>query len=409
MPSRHANPSVLKSPGVGEKMGDRHRLWKVILELKKFQILIDILIQIQLTPFRKLHDGRYMNQRILNELTAQNMQSQHFTQDPRVAGTAYGFYERLQNDQRMIEHGGDVFCTSSLLLLIPKQNLGFFVSYTRMDSALRENLVNEFLDRYFPVGKSLQTLHLTGESHWPPNHYNGYYLYNRYSRTTLEKLVALFSQCHLTGHGSGFLEVSYPFGGKKSMELAEAGPLLFKRLDNGNLVAFKEDHQGGITQFFDGTRVFDRLPWYQSLPFQLSLVGFFVLVFFSVWMVWFVEILVGRFKRHSFPGTFSMRSFRGLLLLVSGLDLFFLFGMAISYWRFDEFDWVFGAPREVILLLCIPILGSAVSIALPVFVIIEWRKGLGTPFGRLYHWLISITALGFIEFLNYWNLLGFRY
>lgn len=338
-----------------------------------------------------LQDGRYLNRRILSQSTAQEMHARHFTQDPRIAGSAYGFYERIQNNQRMIEHLGDVFCTSSLLVLMPKENLGFFVSYTRMDGARRENLVNQFLNRYFPVSAEPKMIHNPDDL----KRFTGYYLYNRYARTTLEKLAALFAQCRLTAEKDGILRMTYPFDATKSIDLVEVGPLLFKRSDNGTLVAFKEDGRGQISQLFEGTHVFDRLTWFQALPVQLGLAVFFVLAF----LVLCVTRLVRAF-------THPMTLFQRLAFMVSLLNLCFLFGLASAYMKFDEFDWVFGVPKVIVLLLCIPIISSVGSAALLLVMAIKWKKGRGILMREL---LISAVAVSFIAYLNYWNLLGFRY
>ena len=53
-----------------------------------------------------LQEGRYGDARILEEDTAQEMHRQHFANDPRLPGFAYGFMEHLQNDRRALWHTG---------------------------------------------------------------------------------------------------------------------------------------------------------------------------------------------------------------------------------------------------------------------------------------------------------------
>ena len=58
-----------------------------------------------------LQDGRYSDAniaeaRILNESTAQQMHSTLYTPDPRLLGTAYGFFDFSDNGQRTLGHEG---------------------------------------------------------------------------------------------------------------------------------------------------------------------------------------------------------------------------------------------------------------------------------------------------------------
>ena len=59
-----------------------------------------------------LQDGRYSDAniaeaRILKETTAQQMHSTLYTPDPRLLGTAYGFFDFSDNGQRTIGHSGE--------------------------------------------------------------------------------------------------------------------------------------------------------------------------------------------------------------------------------------------------------------------------------------------------------------
>lgn len=81
-----------------------------------------------------LQDGRYGNTSILQETTAQKMHSQLFTNDPRVSGWTYGFWEMKLNNRSIIGHGGDTILFHNLLELVPDDNLGTIVSYNEQSS-----------------------------------------------------------------------------------------------------------------------------------------------------------------------------------------------------------------------------------------------------------------------------------
>src|SRR5918993_3013610 len=107
-----------------------------------------------------LQNGRYSDAntagaRILKEATARQMHSTAYTPDPRLLGAAYGFADMSDNGQRTLGHTGYFPPMSSLLLLLPEQNLGVFVAY---NSEGGRDLTNQhtgfqraFFDHYYPA------------------------------------------------------------------------------------------------------------------------------------------------------------------------------------------------------------------------------------------------------------------
>ncbi len=49
---------VLKPASVGQEMGQGYRLWITLIQLKSSEVLIDIGVQVEFTPFHQLHDSR---------------------------------------------------------------------------------------------------------------------------------------------------------------------------------------------------------------------------------------------------------------------------------------------------------------------------------------------------------------
>jgi CubicO group peptidase (beta-lactamase class C family) len=134
-----------------------------------------------------LQIGRYRDTRILKEATAREMYRQHFTQHPRLPGFAYGFYERFENGRRSLEHAGSLAGYASLLFLLPAENVGFFVSYNRRDFKLWGDLAQAFLDRYYSAATVAPFPAPPADFARRAALFAGYYRYNCYSRTTLEK------------------------------------------------------------------------------------------------------------------------------------------------------------------------------------------------------------------------------
>ena len=99
-----------------------------------------------------LQDGKYGSTQILKPETARQMRELLFTHDPSLDGMAYGFMRLVvQRPARSIEHGGDTFWFHSLFVMLPQHHVGFFVSYnTDTAGGVREPLLEEFIDRYYP-------------------------------------------------------------------------------------------------------------------------------------------------------------------------------------------------------------------------------------------------------------------
>lgn len=362
-----------------------------------------------------LQNGRYEDARILEEETAQEMHQRQFTHHPQLAGWAYGFYEHIENGQRAIVHGGDITGFSSLLFLLPEQNLGFFVSFNASVSALfglgdpREEWVSRFLDRYYPVAEGP----VSGQPSADLQCFSGNYRMNRYARTTLEKGLPPIPmlQWRVIANDDGTLTLESPLNILESSLWVEVGPLLFQEVDGDGYVAFREDEKGRITHMFMMTlgvpMALEKVSWYETDVFQLSLIGFFVLAFLSVF-AWPVGALIRRLrKRPAEPSRLALWA-RYLAGLVSALNLVFVVGLVVRLGQVLS-GVFYGTPAYFVALLVIPLLTAILTVGLVVFTVLAWRDNYWSVLGRLHYSLVTLAALVFIWFVNYWNLLGFRF
>lgn len=75
--------------------------------------------------------------------------------DPRLLGTASGFFDFSDNGQRTIGHNSEAHPTSSLLLLLPDRGLGLFVTYNSAgggELTLQHlGFQRAFFDHYYPA------------------------------------------------------------------------------------------------------------------------------------------------------------------------------------------------------------------------------------------------------------------
>ncbi|HLF91431.1 MAG TPA: serine hydrolase domain-containing protein, partial [Anaerolineales bacterium] len=353
---------------------------------------------------------------ILSPATAAEMHRQHFTQHPALPGFAYGFYEHFENGRRALLHGGDLTGFSSLLFLLPDENVGFFVSVNTSlnplnGTDLREPLISAFLDEFFPTPAGATT----PEPIPLPDlaRFVGKYRYNRYARTTAEKGLppSALLQITVLANEDGTLTTLPPAGQGEPTQWEPTGPLLFQQVDGDALLAFREDANGNITHLFTAFSgipiATEKVSWYEGDGFQIGLLVGLLVVFLSV-VVWPVVGLFRRLMKRDANFSQEEKRVRRLAGSLSVLGLVFLIGVMIRLGQVSTA--VFApVPGWFYVLLVIPLIMIGLALGLGAITLRAWRAGTGSVFGRVHFTLITLAAFAFVWFVNYWNLLGWRF
>ncbi len=368
-----------------------------------------------------LQDGRYQTTRILEEATSRQMQQQQFTHHPELPGMTYGFKERYINGQRVIGHGGDIHTYASQMILLPEQNEGFFVVYNRFSDAFREDLISAFFARYYPPqteAMAPEALPMTQEE---LSRFAGNYRWVRYPRSTLGKLIAFIPGPHnvsIQPNDDSSLSVTF-FGSKTEWRYVPVEPLVFKQvsgglqsigglqIDLGDTLVFREDEGGRITYGFVPLQnsAFEKLAWYEGPEAMLGSFGVFLMIFLTPFIFWPLGRLVRRIRKRSPAATVVSKRTRWLAGIVSGLNFIFLAGLLLTFGE----ELVFGVSPIVLGLLAVPIITSLLTFVLLVMVYPAWKNGYWSIMGRVHYSLITLAAVVFIIWANYWNLLGFHF
>jgi CubicO group peptidase (beta-lactamase class C family) len=198
-----------------------------------------------------LQNGRYGDVRTMSEQAARAMHRTQATGHPKVPGLTYGFEEEAYGDLRLLVHGGNVAGFSSLVVLIPDRNAGFFVVNHHEQSGLRDDLKWALLIRYYGPDRKAEVPKPRADFNSRAHLFVGRYGWNTY--------------CHTRrGHQPGVILTvgSNPDGtlslnGKRWVEVE---PFLFVREDGASKVAFRTDELGRVTHLFSGGFwVFERL------------------------------------------------------------------------------------------------------------------------------------------------------
>ncbi len=89
--------------------------------------------------------------------------------------------------------------------------------------------------------------------------------------------------------------------------------------------------------------------------------------------------------------------------IVSGLNLASCIGLFLTFGE----NLVFGMSPIVLVLLVVPIITSVLTLVLLVIAALAWKNGYRSILGRVHCTLITLVAIVFMIWANYWNMLGF--
>jgi CubicO group peptidase (beta-lactamase class C family) len=199
-----------------------------------------------------LQNGRYGEARILSEKAAESMHRQQATMHPRVPGWTYGLQVSDTNGRRILEHGGDIGGFSSLMVLLPDENIGFFVAGHLEGSDLRYKVRERILDHYFADTRPVQIPVARAEEAESLRRFAGVYRAHSFCHS-----------CKDGGPNVQDFEVSANADGTITIwdqRWVQVEPLYFKSLDGTRRIGFKEDANGRIIGLTAGSwRVLERM------------------------------------------------------------------------------------------------------------------------------------------------------
>jgi hypothetical protein len=362
-----------------------------------------------------LQDGRYSDAniaeaRILNKSTMQQMHSTLYTPDPRILGTAYGFFDFSDNGQRTLGHSGYSPPMHSLLLLLPEQNLGVFVVY---NSEGGRDLVNQhlgfqraFFDHYYPA-PAVEPIQPPADFAERAGWFEGSYRMTQGSHTTVEKVYLLLGAVKISDSGDGTLLFTTPWFERRFVEVK---PLYFRQVDGPFHILFQEDDQGRITHMFtDFTPMlaFEKLNWYETPGFNLALALGCVLVFVSM-----IPVVLIRFIRSRRPSSdrkpaspSGARTAYWIIVGISVLNLLFVIGTVL----WGPTNPLFDVSIIYKIVLGLGVLAAVLTVGALIYSVLAWKSSYWGIAARVHYTLVTLAAVAFVWFLNYWNLLGWRF
>jgi len=355
-------------------------------------------------------DSGIAKARILEEITVTQMHSTLYSPDSRLLGIAYGFFDFSDNGQRAIGHGGGAPPMNSNFLLLPDQNLGIFVVYNS-EGGGELNLQHlgfqrAFFDHYYPA-PAVEPIQPPADFAERVGHFVGSYRVTESSYSTIEKVMGLFGAFEISDPGDGTLLLNMS---GLEFRFVEVEPLYFRQVDGPFGLTFREDDQGRTTHMFtDLTPMwsFERLRWYETPDFCMRLALGCILIFLS--MIPGVLIHLIRNRRLSGKRKPAQRGARVAYWIILGISLLnLLFVIGTILWGEQNLVPLFGISTIYKFVLGLGVLSAMLTIGALVYTVLAWKNRYWGILGRLYYTLVTVAAVAFVWFLNYWNLLGWR-
>lgn len=356
----------------------------------------------------QMEGGKYGEKRILSDAFIQEMHRRQFAEDPRLAGRTYGFYERYVNGQRAIGHGGNIRGFASLLMLVPRDHVGFFLVFNRDESRFEGDFIHSFFDRFYPETNNVpdEPMRLSAAD---SQKFTGSYRSNPYSRRTFEKLITLYWQFHITANPDGTLEFHYPHHFKPPERWLAMAPNYFVTNGGQGHAVFEVNSAGRVVHLFTDRNSYEKVPWYGTATFQIALVKALMLILLSGCVWWPVHALVRWLRKKPNTTAAGLRWARSTAAALAILNVFFIVELLHLLNGMDDWNFVYGVPAGIKALLWIPIITTVLASVVVWYAFRIWKDRWGPMCGRVHYSVIAGAAVMFVWFFVYWNLLGFLY
>ena len=353
-----------------------------------------------------LNHGRYKGKRLLDSLTVSKMFTPAFKHYEKAQdGWLLGFYERHWKGLQVVEHGGDIDGFANTLMLIPEKSIGLFISVNasnlkdRKSRRFIEDFTNDLFDKMLP-SYALKEMHLEppdlGSVNKPLKSFQGVYRHTRYAQTTLDKVavfIGLAPEVHID------LKNDTLVLREKNEQLVPVSDLTLYGTTEKKNYAFGENDEGDIAYFFSDTQSYHRLKWFETVKFQLILIGSIVSIF--------LIFLFGTLVQYLFLAKKKIHSVGKINLAIALLTLFFLTSFGLILLKTDPYQFNYGIPLILKSVLILPFI-IIVLVLSSVYLLIRAIRLKQVGFWKL-NFAVSIAAVFFIAWLYYWNLIGFNY
>lgn len=369
-----------------------------------------------------LNFGRIGTRRYMRESTIRDMHRAQFRNHPDlVRGHGLGFHTRMRLDHPVVWHTGLTDNFTAQLVLAPQDNCGFYVACNSARGGRFHNGAFEIFAKHFlRTGKYEQPEVTTPDPLAGENlDFTGTYRPLRRVRSTMVKLKSLGEEIRLVpDRQTGLLQWG-GFNTGSSLDGDHWRPIVpgvygAIRSAYPRRMAFERDDAGNVkyafleAPSFTVNDAFERIAWYETTRFHIGLHVACAFVFLTMLLRIWRRRRKNRIEGPPVGSAFETGAWgRRVGGVVVVLNVAFAAGMALYINFGDVYAFQLGVPLPVMLLLVLPLLSLAGTIALTLIVAEEWRRRALRSFARIHTMVTALACWAFLWSLSYWNLLGY--
>ncbi|MBZ9625863.1 beta-lactamase family protein [Clostridium sp. FP2] len=384
--------SLFRTEPTYDQLGPSDGCYTTVSDMSKFIIA-------------NLNGGKYKGNQLLKETTMEEMHKQQFTNNVKMPGQAYGFWESFENNKRGLFHTGTIDGYANLLYMMPEENVGFILCYNLATDKLRSEFLTSFLDKFYPVTDSKPVIPLKDYKE-RVKQYEGLYWGVDKPRDTIDKLEVLMSDglVRAKGNENGSLKLMSYYG-ENMGDYIEIEPGIFKNVNSEEIITFKgSSHTENNSYLYVKNNVFIKVKWYQNpapsiIPALVSLIVIIVSPFILVFA--FIRKKTENKKRGSLE---KYAAYIGLF--ASTLILIFCGVTCIVTSKLGKYAFMFGISLSLKIILIIPVLLCGVSLCLLAISILAWKNSYWARFNRCFFIIYTVAVVMFLMFLKFWDMIG---
>jgi CubicO group peptidase (beta-lactamase class C family) len=265
-----------------------------------------------------LGEGTLEGATILKPDSVRAMEVRQFEFHPDLHAMGFILMDYSMNGQRIVGHGGDTIYFHSDMILMPEAHAGLFISYNSAGSRQgggRTEVIRAFLNRYFPEPVSASPPIDLKTTQADDQAVSGVYSGSRRGESTFLKMAAVLGQFSVTADRNGLLTIEglqSPRGGLKQWR--EIGPLVYREVDGPDLIAFRRDANGVVTDLLPSApiQIGQRVTGFANKKLLLPVLGLSLGLLALTLVLWPVAVIIR--KRYGKP-LFSTTLDRVLYLL----------------------------------------------------------------------------------------------
>lgn len=362
-----------------------------------------------------LNNGQFQNSSILSQNSVNLMHSKQFSNSEALPGMGLGFIRSYKNGQEVIKHEGALHSGYiSTLFLIPKENLGIYVT-TNSLNGLPFNFEEEFLNYFYPQSNEEFRVDEKNVNKDYSKYEGTYRSYDGTSKTNIMKLNVLYDQSmdlKIKDNKNGTLTLNEISQGREEIttNLVEIEDGVFLREDGRGKFAFRFDKDGNVTYAFNDVseNSFEKIKFYENTNFIFfSIISILIITLINIFI--FIRSLIKRKnrKQNSIGTSKVIKILRRLNFAIGIFNLTGIFGAVILAMAMIVNN-NFNLMYLLYFFLTLLILSTGMTFINLILLIFVFFKKKMIIREKIYYSILSLANLLVVWLLYYFNLLGYK-